>query len=324
MLGQTDVSNRTLPFPDTDVNGPSGQNGETRKSLSGQTDTPQFKSVTDNIGTFSRDDPDMRFSLSSDAYSQVYDADGSIQLSERFNAADDDIRYSLGDLQVTSDMTDDDIIAQSREYDFGAYRNASDAIMATGKGYDESLFHTEVAVVLDLGDGDWTVDFVKGLNPAHAMERARRNWPDAKEIRYGGTVYKANASYDPATGVYKRFSIGYRGRTNGDLPAAFSGKNAWADHWLNKREAAGFWHGIGQLKLGNTYPQAENGNYIIAVGNKLVYTDGTYVAPHITRVISINSSDGTIIGDVSHIIYEQEANGYDADKTREILVDMYG
>ena len=79
--------------------------------------------------------------------------------------------------------------------------------MATGKGYDESRFHTEVAVVLDLGDGDWTVDFVKGLDSAHAMERARRNWPDAKEIRYGGTVYKANASYDPATGVYKRFSL---------------------------------------------------------------------------------------------------------------------
>ena len=59
-------------------------------------DPSQFKSATDNIGTFSRDDPDMRFSLSSDAYSQVYDADGSIPLSERFNAADEDIRYSLG------------------------------------------------------------------------------------------------------------------------------------------------------------------------------------------------------------------------------------
>ena len=38
-------------------------------------DSAQFKSATDNIGTFSRDDPDMRYSLSSDATSQVYDAD---------------------------------------------------------------------------------------------------------------------------------------------------------------------------------------------------------------------------------------------------------
>lgn len=39
------------------------------------------------------------------------------------------------------------------------------------------------------------------------MERAKGNWPDAKEIRYGGTYEKVNASFDPVKDEYRQFSL---------------------------------------------------------------------------------------------------------------------
>jgi hypothetical protein len=48
--------------------------------------------------------------------------------------------------------------------------------------YDAQNFSHHQPVKVDLGGGNIFEDSVRGLNRTHAMERARRNWPDAKAI----------------------------------------------------------------------------------------------------------------------------------------------
>jgi hypothetical protein len=51
------------------------------------------------------------------------------------------------------------------------------------KGYDEQRYPKTVTVRVRFGD-DVFEDEIKGMNKAHAMERARRNWEDADEISF--------------------------------------------------------------------------------------------------------------------------------------------
>lgn len=51
------------------------------------------------------------------------------------------------------------------------------------RGYDEQNYPMSIPVRLRFGD-ETVEDEIKGMNRAHAMERARRNWPDADDIQF--------------------------------------------------------------------------------------------------------------------------------------------
>jgi len=65
-----------------------------------------------------------------------------------------------------------------------SYRSAPDSLMGfkregPQKGFNETKYGHVQNVRVTWEDGDSIVDQIKGLNKAHAMERARRNWPGA-------------------------------------------------------------------------------------------------------------------------------------------------
>lgn len=67
---------------------------------------------------------------------------------------------------------------------FRPYQNAPDSLMGFRRngqnvGFSESNYKYELPVTVDFGDGNVFTDSIKGMNKAHAFERAHRNWPGA-------------------------------------------------------------------------------------------------------------------------------------------------
>lgn len=70
-----------------------------------------------------------------------------------------------------------------------AYEKVPDSLMGfrrdgqlSKRGYEGEKFKHIQAVRVIWPDGDSIEEALKGLNKAHALERARRNWPTASEI----------------------------------------------------------------------------------------------------------------------------------------------
>jgi len=70
-----------------------------------------------------------------------------------------------------------------------AYEKVPDSLMGfrrdgqpNMKGFDGEKYRHIQAVRITWPDGVTMEDVLKGLNKAHALERARRNWPTASEI----------------------------------------------------------------------------------------------------------------------------------------------
>ncbi|MDK1039265.1 MAG: hypothetical protein QGD91_10185, partial [Actinomycetota bacterium] len=59
-----------------------------------------------------------------------------------------------------------------------------------GKAFDESKYPLVQDLRLEFPDGTVIDDAIRGMNKEHAMERARRNWPTAKNISAVGEPYK--------------------------------------------------------------------------------------------------------------------------------------
>lgn len=96
------------------------------------------------------------------------------------------------DWRLARRLIDEEMSERSVSWPFTSYRNASDALMGFSsdgriqKGFGEhDGYKTVVTVDIRLEGADEPyIDVMDGMNVPHAMERARRNWPDAKEIRF--------------------------------------------------------------------------------------------------------------------------------------------
>lgn len=69
-----------------------------------------------------------------------------------------------------------------------AYENTPNSLMGfkrdgyTNKPFNQQNYKYIQAFRIIWANGDEIEDAVKGLNKQHAIERARRNWPDAEKI----------------------------------------------------------------------------------------------------------------------------------------------
>lgn len=76
------------------------------------------------------------------------------------------------------------------------YKNAPDNLMGFSsdgsrqKAFGQNRYQIEQDVAVTIG-GETFVDTIEGLNGPHAMERARRNWPDAENIEAVGEPRRA-------------------------------------------------------------------------------------------------------------------------------------
>lgn len=80
---------------------------------------------------------------------------------------------------------------------------------------------------------------------------------------------------------------------------------------LSNREYAMFREKIAEIKIGKgaQFPKSANGEYILAIDNKLVYTDGEFVDTHVSRIIELNVGDETLTDYVRNFIFDEEKKG---------------
>lgn len=82
--------------------------------------------------------------------------------------------------------------------------------------------------------------------------------------------------------------------------------NIFQKDTLSKSEWAMFYSKIGERKNRYYFPKAADGNYIMTINNKLVYTNGNWESPRIDRVIEIDVDGVSGIERSTYISYIQE------------------
>lgn len=96
-----------------------------------------------------------------------------------------------------------------------------------------------------------------------------------------------------------------------------------------------FYSKIGEKKNRYYFPKAADGNYIMTINNKLVYTNGNWESPRIDRVIEIDvdgvsgTERSTAISNIQEELIEyekngQEVSGYIIDNLKEFNQNVYG
>ena len=95
---------------------------------------------------------------------------------------------------------------------------------------------------------------------------------------------------------------------------------------LSNREYAMFREKIAEIKIGKSaqFPKSANGEYILAIDNKLVYTDGEFVDTHVSRIIELNVGDETLTDLARSFVYEEEGKGKSYAEIRGILESCFG
>ena len=111
--------------------------------------------------------------------------------------------------------------------------------------------------------------------------------------------------------------------------------NIFQKDTLSKSEWAMFYSKIGEKKSRYYFPKAADGNYIMTINNKLVYTNGNWERPQIDRVIEIDvdgvsgTERSTAISNIQEELIEyekngQEVSGYIIDNLKEFNQNVYG
>ena len=162
---------------------------------------------------------------------------------------------------------------------------------------------------------------VKKLTPngkaAKLLQEDIDTYEEAKDLWYQGieSIMEKNAEEDAkkedVQNTTDRFSMKDEEKDN-----------IFQKDTLSKSEWAMFYSKIGEKKSRYYFPKAADGNYIMTINNKLVYTNGNWERPRIDRVIEINvdgvsgTERSTAISNIQEEFIEYEKNG------REISEDI--
>lgn len=162
---------------------------------------------------------------------------------------------------------------------------------------------------------------VKKLTPngkaAKLLQEDIDTYEEAKDLWYQGieSIMEKNAKEDAkkedVQNTTDRFSMKDEEKDN-----------IFQKDTLSKSEWAMFYSKIGEKKNRYYFPKAADGNYIMTINNKLVYTNGNWERPRIDRVIEINvdgvsgTERSTAISNIQEEFIEYEKNG------REISEDI--
>ena len=72
------------------------------------------------------------------------------------------------------------------------------------------------------------------------------------------------------------------------------------------------------------YSVSEDGEYIFNVENKLIYTDGDYDYPQISKVLTFNTNNQTEFEIVRRLLRDTENTGIRLNESIEIINAVYG
>ena len=83
---------------------------------------------------------------------------------------------------------------------------------------------------------------------------------------------------------------------------------------------------ISDIKIGKKaqFPKSVSGEYILAIDNKLVYTDGRFVKPSVSRIVELYVGDETVTDMARQMIFVGEKKGTDFDGIQELVESCFG
>lgn len=157
-------------------------------------------------------------------------------------------------------------------------------------------------------DADGHEDAVNAYNMlqvarADAEVEARKNELDAADV--------GSDEYRNALNAYK---------------AALDARNDMGELKLSRKEYAQFYDNISSIQIGSDaqFQRSAGGEYIFAIGNKLVYTDGKYENPKINRVVLIDLDDETDVDIARQLVYGSEEGQFTYEQARRIAETVFG
>ena len=107
----------------------------------------------------------------------------------------------------------------------------------------------------------------------------------------------------------------------------YSGKNVeWAvkNGIITKEERISFFHKIADIKkLGHKYRQAKNGDYIVDLGEKLLFTDADWYSPSLNMVVSFNDSFESSMFYAKEIVFNEAKTEADYNRARQAIETAY-
>lgn len=107
----------------------------------------------------------------------------------------------------------------------------------------------------------------------------------------------------------------------------YSGKNVeWAvkNGIITKEERISFFHKIADIKkLGHKYRQTKKGDYIVDLGEKLLFTDADWYSPSLNMVVSFNDSFENSMLYAKEIVFNEAKTEADYNRARQIIEDIY-
>ena len=94
---------------------------------------------------------------------------------------------------------------------------------------------------------------------------------------------------------------------------------------LSSREYAMFRKKIAEIKIGKgaQFPKSANGEYILAIDNKLVYTNGKFVNTSVSRIIELYVGDETDTDSARQVIFDGEKEGADLGKIQGMVESCF-
>ena len=107
----------------------------------------------------------------------------------------------------------------------------------------------------------------------------------------------------------------------------YSGKNVdWAveNGIITEEERISFFHKVADInKLGHKYRQAKNGDYIVDLGGKLLFTNADWYSPSLNIVISFNDSFESSMLYAKEIVFNEAKTEADYNRARQAIETAY-
>ena len=107
----------------------------------------------------------------------------------------------------------------------------------------------------------------------------------------------------------------------------YSGKNVeWAvnNDIITENERAAFFHKVADVrKLGHKCRQTASGDYILEIGNKLLFTDADWKSPSLHMVVSFSDNSENSMLYAKEIIFNEAKSEADYNRARQIIEDTY-
>ncbi len=98
------------------------------------------------------------------------------------------------------------------------------------------------------------------------------------------------------------------------------------DDVLTDRELARFYSAVGEMRIGKEkqFARSRSGKFMVAIDDKIIYTDGRWKNPSIDRVDTILLSDETEIDFVRQIIIQNERGRLNDEQAGNLIRQAFG